>query len=190
MAWDSFGGFSVSVAETVAEKLVSHLSICTSALVTQQPPYLSIWQFYLSIAQSSAGKGMQYKRSHRCVLLYPLYTLLVLPHCVSVSICMCWCVRRTDCTPPQCSRWPPRPSAPICVVLLLPSVEVKTQKKNHRTWHCGRSLSQGSDSQAAEMMKMEPAPLSLLLCVCVCVKTLRLHLPGSFCSQLRELHAP
>ena len=112
---------------------------------------------------------MQYKRSHRCVLLYPLYTLLVLPHCVSVSICMCWCVRRTDCTPPQCSPWPPRPSAPICVVLLLPSVEVKTQKKNRRTWHCGRSLSQGSDSQAAEMMKMEPAPLSLLLCVCVCV---------------------
>ena len=133
---------------------------------------------------------MQCTHSHLRVHLYPLHTLLVLPCCVSVCVCMCLCVCTTDCAPPQCSRWPPRPSAPLCIVLFLPSVEVKKNK----TKTAVLALRSFCDSaQICRQRDDENEANSYVFsfsCVCVCMETLRLHLPGSLCSQRAELDAP
>lgn len=184
---ESNGGFSV--VQRLTQKLVwnsesfVYLYVCSGCSTASLSVCLAV---YLSIPQSSAGKGMQYKHSHRWVRLCPLYSLLVLRCCVSVCICMCLCVCKTDCTPPQCSQWPPRPSAPLCIVLFLPSVEVKKKKKS-TDLALGPFCDSGLRFTGREMMKMEPTPLSF--CMYMCVETLRLHLPGSLCSQLAEQDA-
>lgn len=152
-------------AATYTTCLMSDLSICVSASVAQQPPCLFIWQFYMCIAESSQGKV-----SNTSIHIAQCFTLLV-------CICMCLCLCRTECPLNVLSGLPDR--LLLCVILFLPSVEVK-KKTTHRTWHGGLYLTRGLRFSGTQMMKIEPTPLLFFaMFVYFCVETLRLHLPGN-----------
>lgn len=102
-------------------RLQCHTATYTETLVAQQPPYLSLWQFYTELCREEYT--IQVFTSQNSFLPSP-YSPCTPLLCICVCICMCLCLCKTDCTSPQCSQWPPRPSAPLCIVLFLPSVEV------------------------------------------------------------------
>lgn len=144
-----------------------YLCVCFSCSTAS----LFIWQFYMCIAESS-----QVKVSNTSIHIAQCFTLLV---------CLCLC--RTECPLNVLSGLPDR--LLLCVILFLPSVEVKKKNSPDLAWgplfDSGAQILRHTDDEN----RANSSPVFRYVCIFLCGKTLRLHLPGNSWSQLTKLHA-